>query len=173
MKNVWWIHSGWEWAGEVGRLAFPLLSSSWALHHAYFCGPLWSFLGNALARWLYHLCLPCTSFPAEGVSTTVDLEGNINKFINDINKKGVVNMCQFWPFSIHLLPSHSIMSFAAVFQALNCVWLCHIKDCSTPGFPVLHCLLEFASFSPLHYHLDLNDIFHIAIGTVWPLNHII
>ena len=29
-------------------------------------------------------------------------------------------------------------------QLLSCVRLCDPMDCSTPGFPVLHCLLEFA-----------------------------
>ena len=29
-------------------------------------------------------------------------------------------------------------------QVLNCVWLCNPKDCSTPGFPVLQYLPEFA-----------------------------
>ena len=29
-------------------------------------------------------------------------------------------------------------------QLLSHVWLCNLKNCSTPGFPVLHCLLELA-----------------------------
>ena len=29
-------------------------------------------------------------------------------------------------------------------QSLSCVRLCDSMNCSTPGFPVLHCLLEFA-----------------------------
>ena len=32
-----------------------------------------------------------------------------------------------------------------VVQSPSCVWLCDPMDCSTPGFPVLHYLLEFAS----------------------------
>ena len=31
-----------------------------------------------------------------------------------------------------------------VFQSLSHVWLCDPMDCSMPGFPVLHSLLEFA-----------------------------
>ena len=31
-----------------------------------------------------------------------------------------------------------------VVQLLSCDWLCNPKDCSTPGFSVLHYLLEFA-----------------------------
>ena len=51
-----------------------------------------------------------------------------------------------------------------VVQSLSCVWLCDPTGCSTPGFPVLHYLLEFAqthaiqSFHPLlpPSPLDLN-----------------
>ena len=35
------------------------------------------------------------------------------------------------------------MGFVVV-QLLSCVRLCDPMDCSIPGFPVLHCLLEFA-----------------------------
>ena len=31
-----------------------------------------------------------------------------------------------------------------IVQLLSHVWLCYPVDCSTPGFPVLHSLLEFA-----------------------------
>ena len=31
-----------------------------------------------------------------------------------------------------------------VVQLISCVWLCNSMDCSTPGFPVLPYLLEFA-----------------------------
>ena len=37
-----------------------------------------------------------------------------------------------------------------VVQLLSCVWLCNPIDCSTPGFPVLHYLLEFAQTRPLN-----------------------
>ena len=33
--------------------------------------------------------------------------------------------------------------------AKSCPTLCDLMDCSTPGFPVLHCLLEFAQ---IHVH---------------------
>ena len=55
---------------------------------------------------------------------------------------------------LHLLyhleasPRRYFSSFAVV-QLLTCVWLCDSLDCSTPGFPVLHCLPEFA---PTHIH---------------------
>ena len=41
-----------------------------------------------------------------------------------------------------------------------CPILCDPMDCSTPGFPVLHCLLEFAHT-------------HVSIETVMPSNHLI
>ena len=34
--------------------------------------------------------------------------------------------------------------FVVVIQSLSHVWLCNPIDCSTPGFPFLHCLLKFA-----------------------------
>ena len=34
--------------------------------------------------------------------------------------------------------------FQVIVQLLNCVWLCDPMNCSMPGFPVLHCLPEFA-----------------------------
>ena len=40
-------------------------------------------------------------------------------------------------------------SNAAVVQSLSCVQLCSLIDCSTPGFPVLHCPLEFVQ---IHVH---------------------
>ena len=43
----------------------------------------------------------------------------------------------------------------------SCLTLCHPMDCSTPGFPVLHCLLEFAQ---THVH---------PIESVMPSNHLI
>ena len=35
-------------------------------------------------------------------------------------------------------------SYFVVVQSLKCVQLCNPMDCSAPGFPVLHCLPEFA-----------------------------
>ena len=39
--------------------------------------------------------------------------------------------------------------FVIVAQLLTHVWLCNPMDCSTPGFPALPCLLEFAQ---IHLH---------------------
>ena len=40
-----------------------------------------------------------------------------------------------------------------VVQSLSCVWLCDPMDCSTPGFPVLHYLLEFSQI--VHWVSDI------------------
>ena len=42
-------------------------------------------------------------------------------------------------------PLHQLdVLFVVIVQSLNCVRLCHPMDCSTPGFPVLNYLLQFA-----------------------------
>ena len=38
-------------------------------------------------------------------------------------------------------------------QLLSHIQLCDPVDCSTPGFPVLHCLSEFAAFYSIPEHL--------------------
>ena len=40
-----------------------------------------------------------------------------------------------------------------------CPALCHPRDCSTPGFPVLHCLMEFAQ-THVHRVGDAIQPFH-------------
>ena len=49
-----------------------------------------------------------------------------------------------------------------VIQSLSRVWLCNPMDCSTPGFPVLHYLLEFAQ-THVHWVSD-------AIQPSYPLS---
>ena len=41
---------------------------------------------------------------------------------------------------------------------VSCIWLCDPMDCSTPGFPVLHCLQEFAQ---IHIHWIIQYIAQI------------
>ena len=50
-----------------------------------------------------------------------------------------------------------------IVQLLSHVWLCYPVDCSTPGFPVLHSLLEFAQ-AHIHWVGD-------AIQPSHPLSH--
>ena len=47
-------------------------------------------------------------------------------------------------------------SHIAAVHSLSLVWLCNPRDCSTPGFPVLHHLLEFAQ---THVHW-IGDAIH-------------
>ena len=56
----------------------------------------------------------------------------------------VPNMCQE-PDSI----TSSWSPFCYCSVAKSCLTLCNPMNCSTPGFPVLHCLLEF---SQIHVH---------------------
>ena len=51
--------------------------------------------------------------------------------------------------------------FVAVVQSLSCVRLCDPTDCSTPGFPVLHHLL------------DWNVLRLMSIESVMPSNYLI
>ena len=49
---------------------------------------------------------------------------------------------------------HLLFTWRAVaIQLLSCVWLCNPMDCSKPGFPVLHYLLEFAQ-AQVHWVSD-------------------
>ena len=77
----------------------------------------------------------------------------------------LTNLSLFLP-----LPSHWKSSFCFLFLpvqlcccsvAKSCPTLCNPMDCSTPGFPVLHYVLEFA---PRHAHW---------VGEVMPFNHLI
>ena len=49
-------------------------------------------------------------------------------------------------------------------QLLCCVWLCDPMDCSTPGFPVLHCLSEFAQ---IHVYWVSESTFRIRWSKDW------
>ena len=49
----------------------------------------------------------------------------------------------------------SSLTFVVVVQSLSRVWLSDLVDCSKPGFPVLHYLLEFAQ---THVHWVDNAI---------------
>ena len=54
---------------------------------------------------------------------------------------------------LHLTCQASLLSL--VIQSLSCVQLCNPTDCSTPGFTVLHHLLELAQ---THVHWDSDAI---------------
>ena len=47
--------------------------------------------------------------------------------------------------TLHLILTKRLrINYGVVVQSLSCVWLCNPIDCSTPDFPVLHRLPEFA-----------------------------
>ena len=48
----------------------------------------------------------------------------------------------------------------AIVQLLNYVWLCNPMDCSTPGFPALHYVLEFVQ---THVHWVSDAIQHLIL----------
>ena len=52
------------------------------------------------------------------------------------------SLFQTWPLNNQY--HHYSKDCHVVVQSLSCVWLCKPENCSTPGFPVLHYLLEFA-----------------------------
>ena len=60
--------------------------------------------------------------------------------------KSRIAMFFWWSIHFIIIPCHSIslMHCCCSVQWLNCVLLCNPVDCSTPDFPVLLCLLEFA-----------------------------
>ena len=60
-----------------------------------------------------------------------------------------------------------------VVQLLSCVRLCNLMDCSTPGFPVLHRLLEFVK-THVHWVSDAIQTSHPllkreVVGGIWRL----
>ena len=56
-----------------------------------------------------------------------------------------------------------------VVQLLSPVWLCDPMDCSTPGFPVLHYLLEFAQ-THVHWVSDAIQPSHLSFPSPPALN---
>ena len=62
-------------------------------------------------------------------------------------------------FRIHIITQilHSLIQFSSVAQ--SCLTLCNPKDCSTPGFPVHHQLLELAQ-THVHWVSDAIQLSH-------------
>ena len=61
----------------------------------------------------------------------------------------------WWPFCLFLF------CFASSFRPVTqwCLTLCDPMNCSTPGFPVLHCLPEFAQ-THVHWVSDAIQLSH-------------
>ena len=68
-------------------------------------------------------------------------------------------------------PCHSFRSCASppslLFQMLSCPTLCKPMDCNTPGFPVLHYLLEFAQ-THVYWVSDATQPSHLLSPTSPP-----
>ena len=58
-------------------------------------------------------------------------------------------------------------SLSFVFQSLSCVNSLHAKDCSMPGFPVFHCLPEFAQ-THVHWVDDTMEPSHPLLPLLLP-----
>ena len=61
---------------------------------------------------------------------------------------------KYWSFSFSISPSNKYchdlrITYCFYSVAKLCTTLCDPMDCSTPGFPVFHCLLEFTQ-TPIH-----------------------
>ena len=73
--------------------------------------------------------------------------------------------------SVKLQPLHlrwveeKHLSLVVFVQSLGCVWLWDPMDCRTPGFPFLHCLLEFAQ---THVHWVGDGIKPSIFSSVTP-----
>ena len=63
--------------------------------------------------------------------------------------KGRYELYTKFHFTYFFQSLFQINIFVIVAQLLSHVWLCNPMDCSTPGFPALHSLLEFAQ---IHLH---------------------
>ena len=59
------------------------------------------------------------------------------------------NIVDIYIYIIYILYIMSLMCVYVCLYAQSCLILCDPMDCSSPGFSVLHCLLEFAQ---IHVH---------------------
>ena len=66
-------------------------------------------------------------------------------------------LCSCWTCGFQVLPSCPLLQFSSVAQ--SCPTLCDPMDCSTPGLPVHHQLLEFTQ---THVHWDDDAINHFS-----------
>ena len=62
------------------------------------------------------------------------------------------------PCAIQYVLIFFLIYFVVVVQSLSCVQLCNPVDCSPPGFPVLHCLLEFAQTHAIQLVIPSNHL---------------
>ena len=84
-----------------------------------------------------HQCLPNSSLPREKLA---------DKFLHSLTH-------------IYFISLLSVSFCCCCSVTELCVTLCDPMDCSTPGFPVLHCLLELAQ-THIHWVNDAIQPFH-------------
>ena len=77
---------------------------------------------------------------------------------------GFGNVCFYYHFPVVFTDFiFHFISIVAVVQLLSHIWLCDPVDCSMPGFPILHYLLEFSE-TPFHWVSDTiqptNSLLH-------------
>ena len=80
--------------------------------------------------------------------------------ISSFRKSAAVLKLNFDPFSVFFLSFISLSQVFSSVQLLSHVRACHPMDCSMPGFPVYHQLLELAQT-------------HVSIELVMPFSHLI
>ena len=80
------------------------------------------------------------------MSEVVDMEDANHRHLGFL-KKCLLHLLRF--LQLQAIISSTMRIAAVVVPSLSCVQLFDSMDCSTPGFPVLHSLLEFAQ---IHVH---------------------
>ena len=82
----------------------------------------------------------------------------------------LVSQCQK---AINISLAISFSAVIVIVQSLSCVWLCKSMNCNTPGFPVLHHLLEFAETYVYWVgnadKLPISSSRHLTHSTIHPL----
>ena len=63
-------------------------------------------------------------------------------------------------------PPVEVLYLYSSVQFLSLVRLCDLMDCSTPGFPVLHCLPAFAH-THIHWDNDTTQPSHCVLPLIW------
>ena len=75
------------------------------------------------------------------------------------SKRGPLH-CRWILYQLSYLRSPNQLSVQFSSVAQSCMTLCDCKDCSMPGFPVLHCLPEFAQ---THVHESTMTSYHLIL----------
>ena len=74
-----------------------------------------------------------------GSDDAINRQGHLSDRINESDDQGEVIVIKVGGFGFFFL--YRWFQFSSV-QSLNCIQLCDPMDCSTPGLPVHHQLLE-------------------------------